>query len=164
MKEFRITILVHTEDNFEKSDFILQPHDVIDGFELTRTTDDDDITSDFKLKDAYIEKTEEITKRGEMIKRIKEIMKEWGNTTSAELELESSPCITSIGNNKNNVSALIEGFHQKGVSVYVYQDQNELDSYELPYDDLDDNILEEVAEIIENYDMVMYKTMRRCES
>ena len=164
MKEFKLTIVVHTEDDFDKSDFVLQQHDVIDGFELTRTTDDDDITSDFKLKDAYIEKTEEITKRGEMIKRIKEIMKEWGDTTSSSLELDHSPCLTSLGNNKNNVSALIEGFRLGGVTVYVYQDQNEIDSYDLQYEELDDDVLAEVADIIDEYDAEQWRTAKRCES
>jgi hypothetical protein len=113
--------------------------------------------------EAYIEKTEEITKRGEMIKRIKEVIKEWGETSTHELELDHSPCLTSLGNNKDNVSALVEGFHADCVSVYVYQDQTELDSYILSYDELDDDILEEVSNIIEDYDGEMYRTRKRCE-
>jgi hypothetical protein len=40
MKEFKLTIVIHTEDDFDKSDFVLLQDDVIDGFQLTREEND----------------------------------------------------------------------------------------------------------------------------
>lgn len=53
MKRFKLTIIVTTEDNFDQNEFSLIPDDVIDGFELTRNTDN--ITDEFKMRDAYIQ-------------------------------------------------------------------------------------------------------------
>jgi len=163
MKKFRITIVVEADDDMNKSDFIIMDDDVIDGFQLSRWNGNSDVTTDFKLKSAYIEKTEETSDKTETIKRIKSIISEWGSTTSAELELESSPCVSSIGNNKMNVSALVEEFGADKVKVVVYQDQNELDEYYVSYEDLDDDTLEEISNIMDDYDAEQYKARKRWE-
>jgi len=53
-KKFKLTILVETTDEFNPKNFILQDSDVIDGFELTRNGDEEDITDVFHLKDAVL--------------------------------------------------------------------------------------------------------------
>jgi hypothetical protein len=58
MKKFKITIIVETEDVFDPADFVLPPHDVIDGFELTRLGGD--VTDTFKMKSAFISSVEEV--------------------------------------------------------------------------------------------------------
>jgi|APFre7841882654_1041346.scaffolds.fasta_scaffold613078_1 hypothetical protein len=96
-------------------------------------------------------------KKEKKIQRIKEIIGNWGGTTACELELDHSPCINSIGNGKNNVSQLIEYFNAKDVTAVTYQDELELGEEDILYEDLDDDILEEVLEIIEIYDLKMEK-------
>ena len=58
-KKFKLTIVVETTDEFNPKNFILQDSDVIDGFELTRNGDEEDVTDVFHLKDAYIENIQE---------------------------------------------------------------------------------------------------------
>jgi hypothetical protein len=92
-----------------------------------------------------------------VIKRIKRIIEDWGSTTACELELDHSPCINSIGNGKNNVSQLIEHFNADTVTAVTYHDELELGEEDIKYEDLDDYILDEVSEIIENYNLKMKK-------
>ena len=95
--------------------------------------------------------------REKMIQRIKEIIGNWGSTTTYELELDHSPCLSSIGNGKNNVSQLIEHFNAEDVTAVTYHDQLELGEEDIKYEDLDDDILDEVAGILEIYDLKMRK-------
>jgi hypothetical protein len=91
------------------------------------------------------------------ITRIKEIIGNWGSTTSCELELDCSPCLNSIGNGKNNVSQLVEYFNADDVTAVTYQDELELGDEDIKYEDLDDAILNEIAGILEIYDLKMIK-------
>jgi len=91
------------------------------------------------------------------ITRIKEIIGNWGSTTSGELELDCSPCLNSIGNGKNNVSQLVEYFNADDVTAVTYQDELELGDEDIKYEDLDDAILNEIAGILEIYDLKMIK-------
>ena len=95
----------------------------------------------------------------EKIERIHQIMDEWGSTTSGELELESSPCINSIGNGKNNVSQLVEYFYRNYVTTITYHDEHELGENDIFYEDLSDDILDEILNILEEYDVSMTKLM-----
>ena len=56
MRKFRLTIVITTEDNINPEEITLRDSDVVDGFEITR--DADDITEEFLMTDAYIEKIE----------------------------------------------------------------------------------------------------------
>ena len=164
MKKFKLTIIVSTEDGIMKDSFRLLDHDVIDGFELTR--DGEDITEEFKLKEAYIDSVKEMEtdERKLKIQEIKRIIEEWGPTTSCKLQLGSSPCLNSIGNNKNNVCELIEYFNHDGVGAITYRDDLELDENDYSYEDLSDDILDEISNIMENYDVDMTKTMERAKN
>ena len=102
--------------------------------------------------------------RQEMINECKRIIGDWGSVNTAERELDCSPCIRSVGNGKQNVSDLVERFDVDAVEVVVYNDEIELSSYDLKYEDLDDDILAEVYEILDIYDVDMYKTQKRCEN
>ena len=102
--------------------------------------------------------------RQEMINECKRIIGDWGSVNTAERELDCSPCVRSVGNGKQNVSDLIESFNVDGVEVVVYHDEIELSSYDLKYEDLDDDILAEVHEILDIYDVDMEKTQKRCDN
>jgi len=95
--------------------------------------------------------------RAKTITRIKEIISNWGSTTSCELELDCSPCLNSIGNGKNNVSQLIEHFNAEDVTAVTYHDELELGEEDIKYEDLDDITLNEIAGILEVYDLKMEK-------
>lgn len=99
----------------------------------------------------------------EQIKKIRSIIDEWGSVNTAELELESSPCIKSIGNGKNNVSQLVERFYRDGVEAITYHDEIELGEEYINYEDLSDEIIDEIYFIMLEYDAGMYKTMKRCQ-
>jgi hypothetical protein len=102
--------------------------------------------------------------RQEMINECKRIIGDWGSVNTAERELDCSPCVRSVGNGKQNVSDLIESFNKDGVEVVVYNDEIEISSYDLKYEDLDDDILAKVHEILDIYDVDMEKTEKRCQS
>jgi len=91
----------------------------------------------------------------EMINECKRIIGDWGSVNTAERQLDCSPCVRSVGNGKQNVSDLIERFDVDGVEVVVYNDEIEVTSYDLKYEDLDDDILDEVYNILDIYDIEM---------
>ncbi len=98
------------------------------------------------------------------IKRIKDILSVWGGTTTSELELGGSPCISSTGTNKNNVSVLIEEFYPDGVKTVTYQGETEIDECNVRYEGLSDDLIDEIADIINNYETDMLKTEKRCQN
>lgn len=89
--------------------------------------------------------------REEKIAEIKRIIKVWGSTTTCELELDSSPCIMSVGN-KTNVSQLIEGFNEDDVDVVSYVNETEVSDDTLEYEELSDEIIDEIHSIMEDYE------------
>jgi hypothetical protein len=89
-------------------------------------------------------------KKKKMIEEIKRVIGEKGMTTSGELELESSPCISSIGNGKNNVSQLVESFYSDKVEAVTYHDEIALCEEFIPYEELKKEIIEEIYDIIVN--------------
>lgn len=99
----------------------------------------------------------------EQIKKIRSIIDEWGSVNTCELGLDSSPCIKSIGNGKNNVSQLVERFYRDGVEAITYHDEIELGIEFILYQDLDENIVDEIYNIMLEYDADMNKTMERCQ-
>lgn len=108
--------------------------------------------------------TDEIDYNDRAIKigRIKDILATWGNTSCCELELDHSPCMKSAGTNKNNVSELIENFYATGVESVVYQNETEIANNEYDYEDLSDEMIDEIAIIMDEYEANMLKTEKRC--
>lgn len=90
--------------------------------------------------------------KSEKIAKIKKIISEWGSVNSAELQLDSSPCYNSAG---ENTCALIEQFYVDNVEVVVYVHENEVDSFNVAYEDLDGDTIDEISEIIEGYEKAM---------
>ena len=97
----------------------------------------------------------------ESIARIKEIIGNWGSTNTSERECDHSPIIDSLG---ENVCALVENFNYSDVGVIIYHDEIEIDSYDVPYEELDGEVIDEILGIIEDYDVDMEKTQKRCEN
>ena len=108
-----------------------------------------------KLKPDLIIVTDE---RTDKIKRIKDILRVWGSTNTSELQLDHSPCKNSIGEGKTNVSELIEQFDANGVSAVVYNDEIEIGWNDYNYEQLEDYLIDEIYEIVQEYEADMLKT------
>jgi transcription antitermination factor NusA-like protein len=106
----------------------------------------------------------EVDKKTEKILRIKEIIREWGATTTAELEADSSPCISSSGTNKMNVSTLVEEFNLSDVKIVTYNNETEIAEDNIPYEDLTEDVIDDILYLLEDYDTDNYKTMQRCQN
>lgn len=101
--------------------------------------------------------------KSDQIYEIKRVISEWGSTSSCELELSCSPCINSMGNGKNNVSQLVERFMSDGVEAVTYHDEVELGEEFIPYEDLDENLVDEIYNIIMEYDVSQKKLFDSCK-
>lgn len=97
------------------------------------------------------------------ISKIKEIIGEWGATTTAELEADSSPCISSSGTNRMNVSTLVEEFNLSDVKIVTYNNETEIAEDTIPYEDLSEDVIDEILNLLEDYDTDNFKTMQRCQ-
>jgi len=94
--------------------------------------------------------------KNDKIKEIKEIIMVWGSVVMGELTFcDHSPCISSIGNGKNNVSQLIEGFRLEYVQAITYQDELELGEDFINYEDLSDELIDEIHGILKEHDELM---------
>lgn len=96
------------------------------------------------------------------IGKIKKIITEWGSTSCCELELDHSPSINSMSG--GNIAELIEQFYVDGVESVVYNDDVEINYNNYNYDELSDDILDEVLEIMEDYDTAQVKLHNSCKS
>jgi hypothetical protein len=94
------------------------------------------------------------------IKRIKDIIATWGSVTDMELGLDHSPCINSIG---ENVCQLVEEFNADCVTAVTYDDDIEIDRDDINYEDLSDDLIDEIADIIDDYETDMLKTESRSQ-
>ncbi len=96
----------------------------------------------------------------EKIADIKRIIKNYGSTTTSELELGSSPCILSTGN-KTNVSILVEGFNADDVDVISYVNETVIAEESFEYEELSDEIVDEIHSIILDYEVDCDKAIKR---
>lgn len=100
-----------------------------------------------------------------IIKKIKAIINEWGSFGSGEVEGSMgetySPCVDSMG----NFVALAEYFKLNEVDVNVYDpnsfSSDPIDDYTLTYEELSKEVLEEILDIAEAYDVDQHKTLKR---
>lgn len=81
---------------------------------------------------------------------IKKVITKWGSTSVMELQTESSPCKARLA----NVSEFIEEFHVDHVSSTAYDsDDVEVGYANYKYDELDDDLLDEILIIIKDYEV-----------
>ena len=102
-------------------------------------------------------------KKQEVIKGIKEVLVNWGEFTIGDVDGEdTSPCIASRG----NLVDLAEYFNDTSVGVEVYVpngfSSDSIDSYDLDYEDLSLDILEEILMIAERYDVQQRNLFDSC--
>jgi hypothetical protein len=96
----------------------------------------------------------EQTKAGK-IKRIQHILNEWGSTSCCELELDHSPSLNSMAG--GNIAELVEEFDVNTVSAVTYDDDMEIGWNDYTYDELSDDVIDEILEIMEDYDVAQQK-------
>ena len=82
--------------------------------------------------------------KNNLIEEIKEIIDNYGAFGTGEVEASYSP---SVPNQKGNLNHLIEYFNKDKVDVEVYDDEVNLDSYSLIYEELDLETLEYILEL-----------------
>jgi hypothetical protein len=97
-----------------------------------------------------------MTKR-KIINRIKSLVEKHQNcgcVTMAMMETESSPCIASLGQSTHQ---LVETLYKDVVEAIVYVHDREEDASLITYENLSDEILNEILEDIEQYDVAQGK-------
>ena len=99
----------------------------------------------------------------EVIERIQAVLVNWGEFSIGEVDGEDvSPCVASHG----NLVDLAEDFNNTGVRVFVYNPNSHssdpIDDYDLEYDELELDVLEEILMIAERYDVQQQKLFDSC--
>jgi hypothetical protein len=84
------------------------------------------------------------------IDSIVKTVKKFGTITTADCEASSSPCLNSIGDHHE----LVERFLEEGVEVSVYINEMEVNTYNMPYENLSDEVLEEIFQLVGNYELI----------
>lgn len=94
---------------------------------------------------------------------IKKVIKEWGETSAFECEVESSPIMNSLGD--GNVCELVEEFRKDDVGTVIYDRHGEeIDWHDYEYEELSDDLIDEICDIIEYYEADKLRTEKRCQS
>ena len=96
----------------------------------------------------------DISERKKNIEYIKKVLSTWGMTSTAELELESSPVYNNL---TGKICTLVEEFTKDYVHVVTYDDDIDIDEDDIPYEDLSDDLIDEIHTIMENYDVEQEK-------
>ncbi len=103
------------------------------------------------------------TIKEEQIDYIKKVIGDWGATNSSKLNLDHSPCVNSLGD--GDVCELIESFNVDGVSTTIYdRNAEEIDWWNYTYEELSDDIIDEIWGIIEQYEVENLKFEKRRQS
>ena len=99
----------------------------------------------------------------EVISKIQDVLVKWGEFSIGEVDGEDvSPCVASHGNWVD----LAEHFNNTGVTVEVYNpsshSSDSIDTYDLEYDELELDVLEEILMIAELYDVQQQDLFDSC--
>jgi len=102
-----------------------------------------------------------LTKKERLINRIREIIKQDGAFSMADVEAQSSPVHKTIG---KNTSALVERCRLNDVDIQIYVHETATEEDEVEYKDLDIDTLEEILILAEDWSAISYKTMKRASN
>jgi hypothetical protein len=96
-----------------------------------------------------------------IIKRIKSIIENYGTFNIGEVVGADGICVNEMG----NLVALVEYFNGTTVEVEVYEtssfSSDSISSYELTYEELDKDTLEQILFIAELFETDQEKTLKR---
>jgi uncharacterized protein (DUF952 family) len=84
----------------------------------------------------------------EAISKIKEIIKEYGTFTCADVEATSSPVINSLGKDTHQ---LAERFYEHKIEAVLYVHEQETDTDFIPYEELKNFTLLEILSLAETW-------------
>jgi len=85
-----------------------------------------------------------------IIKKIKAIIKEFGDFTTADVSAESSPSVASLG----GTNQLAESFNYDKAEIVTYdRNDEEIDSDNILYEDLKKDVLEEILALAEDWEV-----------
>lgn len=98
----------------------------------------------------------------EIIKRITDIVKDFGCFSVGELEYETNGvCVNEMG----NFVGIAEFFNKDHADINVYEpssfSSDEIDSYELKYEEMSEDVLQEILLICEHYEAEQLQTEKR---
>lgn len=97
----------------------------------------------------------------EIINKIKSIVEKYGTFHIGEVDGANGICVNTMG----KFIGLAEYFNSIVIEVKVYEPESfssdEIDSYELIYDDLTIDVLEEILFVAELYETDQEKTLKR---
>jgi len=102
-------------------------------------------------------------KKEKIIKKIKKIISKWGAFSGVEvMDADSSPTVSSMG----GLVALAEYFSDD-VEVCVYDSNssncNPIKEYNLSYEELSEDTLDEILILAEYWEVDNEKTFKRCQ-
>jgi len=92
------------------------------------------------------------------ISDIKSIIDKWGSVTSREQELEASPVYNTFG--KDHIQ-LVERFNRNSVTIVSYIHEIEVDEFDVDYDQLSENLLYDIYDVLDQYNVGMEKTFQK---
>ena len=99
-----------------------------------------------------------------IIKRIKSIIEKHETFSIGEVGGADGICVNEMGNHV----ALAEYFNGTTIEVNVYDadsfSSDPIDDYELKYEELDKDILEQILYLAELYETDQEKTLKRCSN
>jgi len=81
-----------------------------------------------------------------IIEKIKTIIDDYGSFGIGEVQADCSPCVNSLG----EVVGLAEYFSDD-VTIEIYHDEVNLDSYTMKYEELKKDVLEQILEYAKQY-------------
>lgn len=96
----------------------------------------------------------------EKIDEIKKIIDEWGSVSTCDLELEISPLYNHFSKDSYQ---LIEEFHKDKVKVVSYIHEMEVDEFDVPYELIKYELINEIYEIIKEYGEIQDKDYNRIQ-
>jgi hypothetical protein len=124
---------------------------VVFGVKLFNNTNDE--FEDFDLE-------EDDNGKSEKIDYIKKVIGDWGATSCCELERDHSPSMMSLAGGE--VAELVEQFNANGVETVVYSGELEIAWNNYKYEELSEEVLDEIVQIMEDYEAIQLKTEKRC--
>lgn len=79
-------------------------------------------------------------------------------TSTSELELESSPVFQNLN---GRLCSLVEEFLEDRVRIITYDDEMIINESDVDYEELSDDLIDEITTIIEDYEAEQIQTQKR---
>lgn len=83
-----------------------------------------------------------------LIRNIQKIIYEYGDLSTGDLELQSDPVYGTLG---RDVIGLVQIFRQDYAEVTIYVKDREIDYFDVPYEDMERSLLEEIYDYLDLY-------------